>query len=130
MTDIYYPTLADALATNGRFIGKGGVRDIGLLESALLRPASSAFGRDAYPDQWSKAAALMHSIMGNRPFVDANKRTGMNLALAFLARNDVDVDHADPDALVDLAVSIAASDMDVADIAVALRLAAERRKRD
>lgn len=121
--EVYHPTLAEAIAFNEAFIGKRGVRDVGLLESALMRPSSSAFGQDAYPDLWSKAAALLHSMIRNYPFTDGNKRTGVNLALAFLARNGEDVYHADPDALITLAVGIVDNQRDVAEIAVALRLA-------
>ena len=120
---IYYPTLVEAIAFNEAFIGRRGVRDVGLLESALMRPASSAFGQDAYPDLWSKAAALMHSVIRNHPFMDANKRTSVNLALAFLARNGVDVYRADPEALIELAVGIANDKIDVPEIAVGLRRA-------
>lgn len=121
--DIYYPTIADAIAFNEAFIGKRGVRDVGLLESALMRPSSSAFGQDAYPDLWSKAAALMHSVIRNHPFMDANKRTAVNLALAFLDRNGEKVYQADPDALIALAVGIANDRLEVAEIAVRLRQA-------
>lgn len=126
MSGLHYPTLAEVISFNRAFVGDRGVRDVGLLESALLRPTSSAFGHDAYPDLWSKAAALMHSIIRNHPFVDANKRTAVNLTLAFLGHNGHDVFTADPDALIDLAVSIANDKLDVPDIAVALRLAIER----
>lgn len=125
--DIYYPTLAEAIAFNEAFIGRRGVRDVGLLESALLRPRSSAFGKEAYPDLWSKATALMHSTIRNHPLIDGNKRTSVNLALAFLGRNGEDVGHADPDQLIELAVAVANTDLDVPDIAVKLRLAVERR---
>lgn len=124
MSDVvYYPTLAEAIATNRRFIGRQGVRDVGLLESALMRPSSSAFGHDAYPDLWSKAAAMLHSIIRNHPFMDGNKRTGVALALAFLDRNGEDATHANPQAVIDVAVGIANSPLDVAEITVALRLA-------
>ena len=73
--ETYFPTLGEALATNRRFTGLA-VRDIGMLASALGRPKATVFGQDAYPDIWSKAAALMHSIIRNHPFLDANKRTG------------------------------------------------------
>lgn len=122
---IYYPTLAEAIAFNQAFIGQKGVHDVGLLESALMRPSSSAFGKDAYPDLWSKAAALLHSIIRTPPFMDGNKRTSVALALAFLDRNGEDIEHSDPDALIDLAVGIANSGLEVPDIAVALRLAVE-----
>lgn len=121
--EIYFPTLAEAIAFNEAFIGRRGVRDVGLLESALMRPSSSAFGQDAYPDLWSKAAALLHSIIRNHPFMDGNKRTSVNLALAFLDRNGEDVDHADPDALITLAVGIANERLELAEIAVRLRMA-------
>ncbi len=124
MSDVvYFPTLAEAIATNRRFIGRQEVRDVGLLESALMRPTSSAFGRDAYPDLWSKAAAMLHSIIGNHPFLDGNKRTGVALALAFLDRNGEDVTHAEPQAVIELAVGIASSSLEVAEVTVALRLA-------
>jgi death-on-curing protein len=120
--EIYYPTLAEAISFNEAFIGGRAVRDVGLLESALMRPSSSAFGQDAYPDLWSKAAALLHSIIRNHPFMDGNKRTGVNLALAFLDRNREDVDHADPEALIELVVGIANHRLEVEEIAAALRM--------
>jgi hypothetical protein len=52
------------------------VRDIGLLGSAAARPQTTAFGDDAYPDIWTKAAALLHSIVKNHALVDGNKRLG------------------------------------------------------
>jgi death-on-curing protein len=120
---IYYPTLAEAIATNRRFISRHAVRDVGLLESALMRPSSSAFGHDAYPDLWSKAAAMLHSVIRNHPCMDGNKRTGVALALAFLDRNGEEVTHANPEALIDLAVGVANGSLDVPEITVALRLA-------
>lgn len=63
------------------------VRDWGLVESALYRPQSSAFGQDAYPDVWTKAAALMQSLATNHPFVDGNKRTALAATYAFLRLN-------------------------------------------
>lgn len=50
------------------------VRDAGLLQSALARPAASAFGEDAYPDLPAKAAALLQSLAYNHALVDGNKR--------------------------------------------------------
>ncbi|HEY3737177.1 MAG TPA: Fic family protein [Jatrophihabitans sp.] len=50
------------------------VRDIGLLESALARPQASAFGEDAYSDLWTKAAALLESLVRNRALIDGNMR--------------------------------------------------------
>lgn len=60
------------------------VRDAGLLESALARPRASAFGKDAYPTLWEKAAALCQSIDNNQSLVDGNKRMAWLATKVFL----------------------------------------------
>ena len=50
------------------------VRDLGLLDAAVHRPRAGMFGQDAYPDVFTKAAALLHSLAANHPLVDGNKR--------------------------------------------------------
>lgn len=67
--------------------GSHGVRDLGALEAAVARPHLTFGGQDLYPDVFSKAAALMESIIRNHPFVDGNKRTGVAAAALFLLRN-------------------------------------------
>jgi len=67
------------------------VRDFGLLESALARPQASAFGEDAYPDIWTKAAALLESLARNRALIDGNKRLSWVATRYFLAINDHDL---------------------------------------
>ncbi|TKJ31798.1 MAG: type II toxin-antitoxin system death-on-curing family toxin [Chloroflexi bacterium B3_Chlor] len=67
--------------------GSHGVRDIGLLESAVARPQATFEGQELYLDIFSKAAALMDSLIRNHPFVDGNKRTGVTGAAIFLRRN-------------------------------------------
>ena len=57
------------------------IRDIGLLGSAVARPQTTAFGEEAYPDIWTKAAALLHSIVSNHALVDGNKRMVGNCRL-------------------------------------------------
>lgn len=52
------------------------VRDVGLLSSALARPAASMYGQDAYPDFHEKGAALLISVTNNHSLVDGNKRLG------------------------------------------------------
>lgn len=100
------------------------VRDPGLLASALVRPQMSVFGQDAYPDVWTKAAAVMHSIVANHPFIDGNKRAGLAAALVTLELNGVDATKGDPDALFTLTVDVAAGKTDdVAEIAAYLRAA-------
>lgn len=67
--------------------GCQGIRDLALLQSALARPMATFDNNDLYPDLFSKAAALMHSIVKNHPFVDGNKRTAITAASIFLLRN-------------------------------------------
>jgi death on curing protein len=71
-----------------RFGGAGGLRDRSGLESAIARPGATFGGDDVYADLPSKAAALMHSIVMNHPFVDGNKRVGAMAAELFLEVND------------------------------------------
>ena len=88
------------------FGGDPGVRDMGLLDSAVSQPIASAFGEPLHQDLFEQAAAYLFHIVRNHPFVDGNKRTGTFAALVFLEINDVEVD-ADPDDLADLTISIA-----------------------
>ncbi|MGA4542744.1 type II toxin-antitoxin system death-on-curing family toxin [Uniformispora flossi] len=119
---VYLLTAADVIAVAEEITGNPGVRDIGLIESAVARPGASAFGQDAYPDLWTKAAALLHSLVANRAFVEGNKRTGLVAAVVFLARNGVDTDRLDEDAAFDLVVGVAKGVLvEVDDIAAALR---------
>jgi death-on-curing protein len=60
----------------GDFGGASGIRDYGLLESAVERPLYSFEGEELYPSPFTKAAAILESIVKNHPFVDGNKRTG------------------------------------------------------
>lgn len=97
------------------------VRDFGLLQSALDRPAAVAFGEDAYPDLWSKAAALLESLVSNHPLVDGNKRLGWLATWVFLAKNGTILD-PDDDAAYELVMSVASGELSgVPEIAVALK---------
>ena len=71
--------------------GSRGIRNIGLLESAVARPQSSFAGKNFYPDVFSKAAVIGHSIIRNHPFVDGNKRTGYMAMRLFLNVNGYDL---------------------------------------
>ena len=90
-TEVEYLTLEEVLLLHARLIqrtgGSGGVCDVGLLESALARPQATFGGEDLYPDLWSKAAALMQSLIKNHPFVDGNKRTAHLAMVVFLMAN-------------------------------------------
>lgn len=96
------------------------IRDVGLLGAAAARPQASAFGEDAYPDIWTKAAALLHSVVNNHPLVDGNKRLGWLATAVFLELNDASVSTAAGDAVYDLVMTVASTDVRVDDIASAL----------
>lgn len=64
-----------------------GVKDPGLLDSAINRPRQSVFGNDAYPSVYEKAAALFESIAKNHAFHNANKRTALAALIVFLKIN-------------------------------------------
>ncbi len=67
--------------------GQTGLRDLGLLESAVARPRASFDGSDLYPGLFEKTAALLDSLINNHPFVDGNKRTGITAAGLCLRAN-------------------------------------------
>lgn len=67
--------------------GSHGVRDMGLLLSALGRPQATFEGKDLHPTIFQKAAALSDSMINNHPFVDGNKRSGIGAAVLFLSLN-------------------------------------------
>ncbi|MGH3800374.1 MAG: type II toxin-antitoxin system death-on-curing family toxin [Pseudonocardiaceae bacterium] len=82
------------------------VRDYGLLESALARPAATVFGADAYPTAHGKAAALLHSLTCNHALVDGNKRLAWAAAAVFLWINGHDLD-APEDGAFELVIAVA-----------------------
>ena len=71
------------------FGGSDGVRDEGLLESALAAPFQTFGGEPVYPSLQAKAAQLGFGLVCNHPFVDGNKRIGMYVMLTFLEVNGV-----------------------------------------
>lgn len=71
-----------------RFGGSHGLRDLRLLESAAGRPQATFGGQNLYETIFDKAAALMHSLLKNHPFVDGNKRTAYSSAGIFLKMNE------------------------------------------
>jgi death-on-curing protein len=98
------------------------VRDLGLLSSAAVRPATVAFGQEAYTDRWSKAAALLHSICMNHALIDGNKRLAWAAARVFLALNEVPIQEVDVEQAEALVMSVAGGALtEVPDIARGLR---------
>jgi death-on-curing protein len=86
-----YLTVDQVLRIHARSIeqfgGDFGVRDLGLLDSAVAQPRTSFGGKNLYPTLADKAAALAFSLVMNHPFADGNKRTGYGAMMTFLSRN-------------------------------------------
>ncbi|WP_310830961.1 type II toxin-antitoxin system death-on-curing family toxin [Paenibacillus pedocola] len=93
MSEVRYLTTQEVIAINVAMIQRYspgeqiGVKNPGLLESAVLRAGSSAFGDDAYPTIFGKAAALFESLGQNHPFQNGNKRTAFTALVIFLRYN-------------------------------------------
>lgn len=87
----HYLTPEQVLFLHSRLVtetgGGHGVRDLGMLLSALGRPQATFEEKDLYPDLFHKTAALMDSLVRNHPFVDGNKRTAITAAGLFLRIN-------------------------------------------
>ena len=90
-TKIIFLTTEQVLFTHiraiKRFGGSHGIRDLGLVESAVGRPKSTFGGKYLYMSLFDKAAALLQSLLKNHPFVDGNKRTALTSASVFLKKN-------------------------------------------
>jgi len=111
-----YLRLEDLLAIE-QAMGAPGIRDVGLLESALARPQATVFGDEAYPSLALKTAALVHSIVTNRALVDGNKRLGAYALFVFPEMNDLEVRATDDEAF-DFIMAIAGGELrDVEEIA-------------
>ncbi len=110
------------------FGGSSGVRDGGGLEAAIARPQATFGGEDLYPDLAAKAAALLHSLVMNHPFVDGNKRAGAMAAELFLHVNDNDLEASD-DALFELTLATARGELSAEELAIWFRQRTRQRER-
>jgi len=90
--------------------GEVGLRDQGLLESALESAFATFDGRDLFPGKEEKAAKLGYALVSNRAFVDGNKRIGVYVMLTFLEMNGVPMEYENDD-LVRVGLSVAAGAM-------------------
>ncbi len=112
-----------------RFGGAAGVRDIGLLESALSQPQASFGGDYVHGDLFEMAAAYLFHVVSNHPFVDGNKRAGLLSALVFLDINGIEINDKG-DTLYDLTIKVASGNSNKSEISEVLRsLAAPPRTR-
>ena len=109
MSEVQYPSVQDVIDIHEimilRYGGSPGLRDAGLLESALASPRQTMFDQELYPDIAAKAAILLLGLLKNHPFVDGNKRTALVTTLRFLETNDCTL-NATEDELFDFILNI------------------------
>jgi len=96
--------------------GSPGIRDRGLLESAIAQPQTTFGGQYLHADVFEMAAAYLYHLVMNHPFVDGNKRVGLEAALIFLEINDSGVDASD-DELVNLVLETTSGEANKREIA-------------
>lgn len=107
-----------------KFGGGSGLRDRGVLESAVAQPQTSFGGMFVHDGLFAMAAAYLFHIVSNHPFVDGNKRAGMLTSVVFLDLNGISIDHPS-DALYELTMAVAEGRVDKAGVAAELeRIAA------
>jgi len=107
------------------FGGSSGVRDVGLLQSALGSVEATYGGAFLHETIFSMAAGYLHGILRNHPFIDGNKRTAVGAALIFLELNGVQVD-ADEDAFYDVVIGVVEGRISKASVTVFLEQHARR----
>ena len=115
-----YLSISEVLDINKGFVGPDQLRDFGLLDAAVMRPQSSAFGADAFPSLHDKAAALLHGLARSHPFVDGNKRTSWSATAMFYLVNGHSLPARSHD-VVSLMLDAAEGRCSVEDIAATLK---------
>lgn len=102
------------------FGGSHGVRDENRLRSVAEAPRQTIFGKGQYPSVYDKAAVYARNIVGDHPFNDRNKRTGITVCGVFLMRNGKKLT-AKPKDLEDFVISVATERLSITEIADWLR---------
>lgn len=124
MSEPAFLTLDEVLAIHAdqirRYGGASGLRDRGLLESALAMPRASFDGEYLHGTVFEMAAAYLYHLARNHPFVDGNKRTALMCTLVFLGLAGWKL-AADPDALFETVDGVATGHGDKSALAVYLR---------
>jgi death-on-curing protein len=103
-----------------KYGGASGVRDSNLLDSALNRPFQTFGGEDLYPTFYEKAAAVIHSVILNHPFVDGNKRNGFLLGETLLLNYYVEIKATENDCY-DFVIKISTGELSFEDIVLRLQ---------
>jgi death-on-curing protein len=123
-TQPVFLTLDEVLALHAdqidRYGGSAGVREIGLLESALAAPRATFGGEYLHDSLPEMAAAYLFHLSRNHPFLDGNKRAGLAAAIAFLGLNGLWLD-ADPEELADQVLRVAEGTMPKSELAEYIR---------
>ena len=91
--------------------GSDGIRDEGLLDSAINTPFQTFSGQDLYPTVLEKAVRLGFGLIRNHPFIDGNKRIGTHAMLVFLNLNSITLSYED-DELISTILSVASGEID------------------
>lgn len=120
MKNTKYLTLDVVLAIHDdmveRYGGSFGIRDLGLIQSAIARPQASFGGEDLYPTIIDKAAALFHSLIFNHAFTDGNKRTSLTSTARFLYINGFNLEATQKE-LIDFPLKVENKHLDIDQIA-------------
>ena len=120
MKDIVFLTVDDVLKLQRHQVdvygGEHGVRDFGLLESALAMPQSMFDGHFLHKDIYEMASACLFHLVKNHPFIDGNKRAGASAAYVFLAINDIQLTASQSD-FTEMVQAVAESRLDKQGIA-------------
>ena len=95
--------------------GSSGLRDEGMLDSALNAPFQTFGGEDAYPSLQQKATRLCFGLVKNHPFVDGNKRVGAHVMLVFLVLNGIELQYTQTE-LSDIILQLAANTIQFSDL--------------
>ena len=95
--------------------GSVGVKDDGLLESALNNAFQTSDGKELYPSKEEKGARIGYSLISNHAFVDGNKRIGMHIMILFLELNGIYLDISDED-IVEAGLGVGNGKMDYKDL--------------
>lgn len=129
MSDVVFLTSEDVLRMQRHLVdvygGEDGVRDLGLLKSAVAMPKAMFDGKLLHKDVFEMAAAYLFHIVKNHPFVDGNKRAGALSAFAFLRLNGYDLTVA-PDEFSETVLAVAEGQLDKPGIADFLRRCSKR----
>ncbi len=103
--------LTDWFAASEDPVSPPGVKNIELLQSAAARPYQTVGGKDAYPDLFTKAGALFHSIINNHAFHNGNKRVALTAAQVLLSQENYWIDHSSDEEMFEFTRKSAAHEL-------------------